>query len=81
MNGSCTPVDHAKAYAGVVGMKTVFLGFLLADINGLQVCAVDISSAYLDAKTHAKCYIIAGPEFGDLEGKKLVIDCSLYGGL
>ena len=46
-NGSCMLLDHMEAYAGVVGMKMVCLGFLLADMNGLQVCAVDISSAYL----------------------------------
>ena len=43
------------------------------------MCAANISSAYLYAKTREKCYIIAGPEFGELEGEKLVIDCSLYG--
>ena len=78
-NGSCTPVNLEEAYTGVVDMETVHLGFLLAEMNGLKVCAADISSAYLYAKTREKCYIIAGPKFGELEGKKLVIDCSLYG--
>ena len=40
---------------------------------------MDNSSAYLHAKTHEKCYIIAGPEFSELEGEKLVINQSLYG--
>ena len=48
-------------------------------MNGLKVCATDISSAYLYAKTREKHYIIASPEFGELEGEKLVIDHSLYG--
>ena len=78
-NGSCTPVDSEEVYAGVVGMETVHLGFLLAEMNGLKVCAADISSAYLYAKTREKRYIIAGPKFGELEGEKLVIDRSLYG--
>ena len=39
-------------------------------MNGLKVCVADISSAYLYAKTREKQYIIAGPEFGELEGKK-----------
>ena len=78
-NGSCTLVDSEEAYAGVVGMETIHLGFLLAETNGLKVCATNISSAYLYAKTLEKCYIIAGPEFGELEGEKLVIDCSFYG--
>ena len=78
-NGSCTPVDSEEAYAGVVGMETICLGFLLAGMNGLKVCAADISSAYLYGKTREKQYIIASPEFRELEGKKLVINHSLYG--
>ena len=78
-NGSCTLVNSKEAYASVIGMETICLGFLLADINGLKVCAADISSTYLYAKTREKCYIITGPEFSELKGEKLVIDHSLYG--
>ena len=80
-NGSCTlVVDSEEAYdAGVVGVETVRLDFLLAEMNGLKVCAADISSADLYTKTREKRYIIASPEFGELEGEKLVIDHSLYG--
>ena len=53
-NDSCTPVDSEEAYAGVVGMETVCLRFLLAEMNGLKVCAADISSAYLHTKTREK---------------------------
>ena len=50
------------------------------EMNGLKVCATDISSAYLYTKTREKWYIIAGgPEFGELESEKLVIDHSFYG--
>ena len=78
-NGSCAPVDLEEAYAGIVGMETICLGFLLAEMNGLKVCATDISSAYLYTKTREKCYIITHPEFGELKGEKLVIHHSLYG--
>ena len=60
-------------------METVSLGFLLAEMNGLKVCAANISSAYLYGKTQEKWHIVVGPEFGDLEGEKLVIDWNLYG--
>ena len=40
---------------------------------------LDISSAYLEAYTKEKLTIIAGPEFGKLEGHRLVIDKALYG--
>jgi hypothetical protein len=40
---------------------------------------MDIGSAYLEAYTSKKVYIIAGPEFGDGEGHILVISNALYG--
>ena len=78
-NGSQTNIDTEEVYSGVVGMETVRFGFLMAEMNGLKVCAADISSAYLYSKTREKRYIIAGPEFGELEGERLVIDKGLYG--
>ena len=51
----------------------------LAELNGLQSWATDISSAYLQAKTKEKLYVVAGPEFGDLEGHTLIVHKALYG--
>ena len=53
-NGSCTLVNSEEAHAGIIGMETIQLGFLLAEMNGLKVCAADISSTYLYAKTREK---------------------------
>ena len=39
----------------------------------------DIGNAYLEAVTQEQIFIIAGPEFGDLEGHILVIYKALYG--
>jgi hypothetical protein len=77
-NGSRCELDAKESYSGVVGMEAVQLGFLLAEMNGLKICAANISSAYLHGKTRELCYIVAGPEFGNLEGEKLVIDKGLY---
>ena len=41
--------------------------------------STDIGNAYLEAKTQEKVYIIAGPEFQELEGHILVIIKALYG--
>src|SRR6056300_1019807 len=61
-------------------MEAVRLGFLLAKMNGLKVCAGDVGNAFLYGKTRGKLYIIAGPEFGStLASKRLIIDKSLYG--
>ena len=52
----------------------------MAKINNLNVCAGNIGNAFLYGKTKEKVYIIAGPEFGPkIQGKRLIIDKSLYG--
>jgi hypothetical protein len=39
----------------------------------------DIGNAYLEAKTKEKVFIVAGPEFAELEGHVLIINKALYG--
>ncbi len=73
-------VHKEDKYSTVVSMEAVRVGFVMAKINDLQVCAGDIVNAYLNAYTNEKLYIIAGPEFGpELAGKRLIIDKSLHG--
>jgi hypothetical protein len=48
----------------------------LSELNGR---ATDIGNAYLEAKMSELLFIVAGPEFGDLEGHMLVIYKALYG--
>lgn len=73
-------VPKEESYSSVVSMEAMRLGFMLAKLNGLVACAGDVGNAFLYGKTREKVYIIAGPEFGPkLEGKRLIIDKSLYG--
>ena len=51
----------------------------LAELNGLLLWSTDIGNAYLEATTKEKVCIIAGPEFGSLEGHLLLIHKALYG--
>jgi hypothetical protein len=51
----------------------------LSELNGLNLWATNIGNAYLEAKTSELLFIIASPEFGDLEGHMLVIYKALYG--
>jgi hypothetical protein len=39
----------------------------------------NVGSAYLEALTKEKVYMVAGPEFGDLAGHTLLIFKALYG--
>ena len=79
--GHRTPdVPKEDVFSGVVTMEAVRLGFIMAHLNGLLVCAGDVGNAFLYSKTKEKVFIIAGPEFGpDLAGKRLIIDKALYG--
>ena len=46
----------------------IFLGKL----NNLELRGADIDIAYLEAATEEKVYIVAGPEFEELEGYILI---------
>ena len=73
------PMSKEDSHSPVVGMDTVRLGFMIAALNKLLACAGDVGNAYLNARTKERVYIIAGPEFGDLEGRILLIIGALYG--
>ena len=60
-------------------METIRVAFVLAALNDLEVCAADISTAFLYGKTREKVYIHTGPEFGKNTGKVHLIDKGLYG--
>ena len=73
-----TPAEDC--FSGVVSMEAVRLGFIIARMQGLLICAGDVGNAFLYATTKEKYYVIAGPEFGpELQGRKLRIHKSLYG--
>ena len=77
--GHRTDPPKEDIFSGVVSMEAVRLGFILARLNGLLVCAGDVGNAFLYGKTNEKVYVIAGPEFGVHQGKRMIVDRSLYG--
>jgi hypothetical protein len=52
---------------------------ILSDLNSMELWATDIGKAYLEAYTAEELFIVAGPEFGELEGHMLIISKELYG--
>jgi hypothetical protein len=78
-DGHLTEVPLESVYSGVVSLRGLRTLVFLAELNGLETWATDIGNAYLEAATKERVYIIAGPEFGELEGHTLVIFKALYG--
>ena len=78
-DGHLTAVPLDSVYSGVVSLRGIRILLFLAELNSLPVWATDIGNAYLEAKTKEKLYIVAGPEFGELEGHYLIIHKALYG--
>ena len=77
--GHMTSAPNEEAYSSVVSLKGMRMCIFLAELNGLKIMAGDVGNAYLEAKTREKIYIIAGPEFGELEGTIMVMNKALYG--
>jgi hypothetical protein len=78
--GNHTTPTKESVFSGVVNISSVRLGFLIAGLNDLQICAADIGNAFLYGRTREKVYVRAGNEFGPhLKGKDLIVDKSLYG--
>jgi Reverse transcriptase (RNA-dependent DNA polymerase) len=77
--GHTTDTPASITYSSVVSRDSVRIALLLAGLNGLDVWAADVGNAYLNAPCREKIWTIAGPEFGDDEGKVLIIKRALYG--
>lgn len=73
------PIYNDASYVRIASIKCIRTFSVLAELNGLSLCAADVGNAYLEAETQKKLFIIAGPEFGVLEGHTLIVYKALYG--
>ena len=60
-------------------MRNLRLAMFIAELNDLQLWGADVGNAYLQELTKEKLYIVAGPEFEELQGHVLVMYNALYG--
>ena len=60
------PID--SIYSGVVSTRSLRLSIFLAKLNDMEVWGADIGNAYLEATTKENLYIVAGPDFVELQG-------------
>ena len=78
-DGHLTKEPNEAVYSGVVSFRNLRLAMFLAELNDLQLWGEDVGNAYLQALTKEMLYIVAGPEFEELQGHVLVMYKALYG--
>ena len=78
-NGNVTNPPCDGVCSGVASLRSVRFVAFLAELNGMELWAADVSNAYLESYTVEKACIIAGPEFGELEGRSLIVVRALCG--
>jgi Reverse transcriptase (RNA-dependent DNA polymerase) len=67
-------------YSSVVSRESIRIGFLIAALNDLEICAADVTNAYINANCRQKIRTVTGPEFGATEqGTVMNIKKALYG--
>ncbi|CAJ1941927.1 unnamed protein product, partial [Cylindrotheca closterium] len=78
-DGHKTEAPAALTYSTVVSRDSVRILLMIAALNGLDLQCADIQNAFLTAPAIEKCYMVAGPEFGEEEGKVFIVRRALYG--
>ena len=78
-DGHPAPEPIENIDSGVVSLRNLMLVIFLGKLNNLNIWGTDIGNAYLDAFTDEKLYIVAGPEFKELEGYILIFLQTLCG--
>ena len=79
VNGHKRETPPSVTYSTVVSRESVRICLTLAALNDLEILSGDIENAYLSAPCREKVWLQAGPEFGHLQGKVLVVKKALYG--
>ena len=74
-----TKEPNETLYSGVDSLRNLRFAMFLTELNGLQMWGAHVGNGYHEAPTKGKLYIVAGPEFEELQGHVLVMHKALYG--
>ena len=72
-DGHKTTAPASMTYSTVVSRDSVRILLMIAALNDLDLQAADIQNAFLTAPNLEKCYMKAGPEFLDEQGKIFIV--------
>ena len=72
-DGHLTAEPIENIYSGLVSLRNLRLVIILGKLNNLNIWGADIRNAYLKAFTDENLYIVASPEFQELEGYILIL--------
>ena len=72
VDGHLTPEPIENIYSVVVSLRNLRLVIFLGKLNNLDIWGADIGNANLEVFTDDKLYIVADPEFQELEGYILI---------
>ena len=78
-DGHLTPEPIENIFSGVVSLRNLRLVIFLGKLNNLDSWGADIGNAYIEAFSDENLYIVAGPEFQELEGYIFILLKALYG--
>mmetsp|Transcript_36344 Transcript_36344/g.51403 ORF Transcript_36344/g.51403 Transcript_36344/m.51403 type:complete len:246 (+) Transcript_36344:1538-2275(+) len=78
-DGHLTEAPAALPYSTVVARDSIQILIMITVLNNLDIQCADIQNVFLTASNLERCYIIAGPEFMDEEGKCFIVRRALYG--
>jgi hypothetical protein len=77
--GHLTDTPGSITYSSVVSRDSIWIAFLIAGLNNLDVLAGDVTNAYLNAPCRERIWFEGGVETGEDCGKVLVMTRALYG--
>ena len=77
--GHKTDTPLLVTYSTIVSRDSVQICLTIAAMSDLEILSGDIENAYLSAPCRGKVWLRAGPEFGHLEGKIMIVRKALYG--
>ena len=78
-DGHRTDTTTYVTFITVVSIDLVRICLIIAALKDLDIISADIENDYLIAPCQEKVWIRYGPEFGNLEGKVLVVKMALCG--